>query len=108
MVGVTVSRDNTHLYELVWECVYLYVGRRRDGRRKVGRTNDDRGKDVVPQKTVRRSAQKNVTVYARVIYLKITSFPFLIKYNSERQFFLNTLVLAFDLKKVFFEAGSKG
>ena len=31
----------SHLYELVGEAVY--------GRGKVGRTNDDRGKDVVPK-----------------------------------------------------------
>ena len=48
MVGVTVGLDNTHLYELVGECVYLYLGRGRDGRGKVSRTNNDRGKDVVP------------------------------------------------------------
>ena len=45
MVGVTVGRDNTHLYELVGEAVY---GRGKASRGKVGRTNDDRGKDVVP------------------------------------------------------------
>ena len=48
MVGVSVGRATLYLYELVGECVYLYVGRGRDGWGKVGRTNDDRGKDVVP------------------------------------------------------------
>ena len=48
MVGVTVGWDTTHLYELVGEYVYLYVGRGRGGRGKVGRANDDQGKDAVP------------------------------------------------------------
>ena len=48
MVRVSVGRGTLYLYELVGECVYLYVGRGRDGRGKVGRTNDNRGKDVVP------------------------------------------------------------
>ena len=48
MVEVSVGRGTFYLYELVGECVYFYVGRARDGRGKVGRTNDDRGKDVVP------------------------------------------------------------
>ena len=48
MVGVSVGRATFYLYELVGECVYLYVGRGRDGQEKVGQTNDNRGKDVVP------------------------------------------------------------
>ena len=48
LVGERVGRGTLNLYELVGECVYLYVGRGRDGRGKVGRTNDDRGKVVVP------------------------------------------------------------
>ena len=48
MVVERVGRGTFYLYELVGECVYLYVGPGRDGRGKVGRTNDDRGNDVVP------------------------------------------------------------
>ena len=48
MVGEHVGRGTLYLYALVGECVYLYEGRGRDGREKVGRTNNDRGKDVVP------------------------------------------------------------
>ena len=48
MVGVSVGRASFYLYELVGECVHLYVGRGRDGRGKVSWTNDDRGKYVVP------------------------------------------------------------
>ena len=48
LVGERVGWGTLYLYELVGECVYLYIGRGSDGRGKVGRTNDDRGKDVVP------------------------------------------------------------
>ena len=48
MVGVSVGRATFYLYELVGECVYLYVGRGRDGRRKVGRRMPVRRKHVVP------------------------------------------------------------
>ena len=51
MVGERVGRGTLYIYELVGECVYLYVDRGRDSRGKVGRTNDDRGKDVVPLET---------------------------------------------------------
>ena len=51
MVGERVGRGTLYLYELVGECVYLYVDRGRDSRGKVGWTNDDRGKDVVPLET---------------------------------------------------------
>ena len=49
LVGEHVGQGTLYLYELVGECVYLYVGQGRDGRGKVGRTNYDRGKDVVPK-----------------------------------------------------------
>ena len=48
LVGERVGQGPLYLYELVGECVYLYVGQGRDGRGINGRTNDDRGKDVVP------------------------------------------------------------
>ena len=47
LVGEHVGRGTLYLYELAEECVYLYVGRGRDGRGKVGR-----GKDVVPLLTL--------------------------------------------------------
>ena len=59
MVGVSVGRATFYLYELVGECVYLYVGRGRDGRGKVSRTNDDWGKDVVPYSELTRERTKN-------------------------------------------------
>ena len=43
-----VDPPNEYLYELVGECVYLYVSRGRHGPGIDGRTNDDRGIDVVP------------------------------------------------------------
>ena len=46
LVGERVGRGTLYLYELVGECVYLSVGRERDGHGKVGHT--DWGKDVVP------------------------------------------------------------
>ena len=42
-VGISVD-----IYAMVGKLLYLYVGRGRDGRGKVGRTNDDRGKDIMP------------------------------------------------------------
>ena len=48
MVGERVGRGTLYLYELVGECEYLYVGWGGDNRGKVGQTNDDWGKDVVP------------------------------------------------------------
>ena len=48
LVGEREGRGTLYLFELVGECVNLYVGWGRDGRGKVGRTNEDQGKDVVP------------------------------------------------------------
>ena len=48
LVEELVGQGTLYLYELVGECVYLSVGRERDGHGKVGHTNDDWGNDVVP------------------------------------------------------------
>ena len=42
------------IYAMVGEAVY---GRGRAGRAKVGRTNNDRGKDLVPQRQRQRQRQ---------------------------------------------------
>ena len=46
LVRERAGRGTLYLYELVGECAYLYVGRG-----KCVRTNDYRGKDVVPPQT---------------------------------------------------------
>ena len=45
LVAVGISVD---IYAMVGECVCLYNGRGKAGRGTDSRTNDDRGKDVVP------------------------------------------------------------
>ena len=49
LIGECAGCGTLYLYELVGECVYLYVGWGKCSRRTDGRTNDDRGKDVVPR-----------------------------------------------------------
>ena len=46
LVPVGISVD---IYKMVGKLLYLYVGRGRDGRGKVGQTNNNRGKDLVPK-----------------------------------------------------------
>ena len=48
LVGISVGWGTLYLYELVGERVYLYVGRGRDGQRKVGQGMPVRRKHVVP------------------------------------------------------------